>query len=236
MIYSISDLHLDYTGKKSMELFGDNWENYEERLFENWKKIIQSDDYVLIPGDISWAMTPKEAYNDLVRIEKLPGTKIIMKGNHDYWWGSLKKIEDLGFKTIKFLQNNSYNFKNIHIFGTRGWLSKDSIEFNKNDEKVFNRELARLELSYNTISKKDGVIIALLHYPPFNRDKTLNDFGNWIISKDIDYCLYGHLHGPALKDLKDIQKENTNFICVSSDFLEFIPKLIINREIVWNEN
>ena len=228
MIYSISDLHLDYTKEKSMELFGGNWDNYEERIFENWKKIIGEDDCVLIPGDISWAMTIDESFKDLKRIDEMPGIKIMLKGNHDYWWSSLKKVNDMGFKTIKYLQNNSFVFNDINIIGTRGWASKDSIEFNENDEKVFDRELLRLEMSFNSIEDKTKPVIAMLHYPPFNRDRKLNEFGELLKKLNVDICIYGHIHGPGLQGIEAQEGliDNIEFHCVSSDYLEFIPKLI----------
>jgi len=102
MIYGLSDLHLDYTGDKSMEVFGSAWENYEQRMFEAWKDIVKEDDYIVVPGDISWALRIDEAYNDLKRIESLPGKKIFLKGNHDLWWSSLTKIKELNFKKNVF--------------------------------------------------------------------------------------------------------------------------------------
>lgn len=229
MIYSISDLHLDYTKEKSMELFGGNWDNYEERIFENWSKIITENDCVLIPGDISWAMTIDESYKDLKRIDDMPGTKIMLKGNHDYWWSSLKKVNDMGFKSIKYLQNNSFIFEGVNIIGTRGWASKDSTEFNENDEKVFDRELMRLQMSYDSIDDKTKPTIAILHYPPFNRDRTLNEFGKLLKKLNISICLYGHIHGPGLQGIEEQEGiiEEIEFHCVSSDYLQFIPKLIV---------
>ena len=175
MIYALADLHLDYTEEKSMEVFGEAWENYQEKIFTNWKNKIKEDDTVLIPGDISWAMDTRHAQIDLTKIENLPGKKILMKGNHDYWWSSLNKLNNLGFKSIEFLQNNSFVVEDFIICGTRGWISRDSRGFTDHDEKIFKRELLRLENSIKS-SNMDKKIIINLHYPPINTDGSLNDF------------------------------------------------------------
>lgn len=143
MIYAIADLHLDYTEEKSMEVFGSAWKNYQDKIFRNWNKIVGKNDTVLIPGDISWAMNIEDAYVDLKKIDKLNGKKIMLKGNHDYWWQSLKKLNDLELNTIEFLQNNSFNIEGYDICGTRGWISRDNSEFTDHDEKIFKRELQR---------------------------------------------------------------------------------------------
>ncbi|MCI5840244.1 MAG: metallophosphoesterase, partial [Peptoniphilaceae bacterium] len=136
MIYALADLHLDSTEKKSMTVFGNDWENYQKRIFENWKKIVKDKDIVLIPGDISWAMKVDEAKIDLKKIDDLPGKKIMMKGNHDYRWQSLKKLEDLKLNSIKFLQNNSFIVENYLICGTRGWVNEENNEFDEHDLKI----------------------------------------------------------------------------------------------------
>ena len=179
MIFAIADLHLDITKEKDMSVFGGNWDNYEEKIFGNWNKNIKEDDLVLIPGDISWAMKLEDAKLDLDRIEKLNGTKIILKGNHDFWWTSLSKLNRLDYKSIYFLQNNSYRYKDTLIVGTRGWDSRDSIGFNDQDEKIFQRELIRLEISINDAINKNkdyDEIIAIMHYPPFDRKYLPNEF------------------------------------------------------------
>ena len=161
MIYAIADLHLDYTEEKSMEVFGEGWANYQERIFENWENKITDDDTVLIPGDISWAMDIKNAKVDLSRINNLKGKKILMKGNHDYWWSSLKKLDELNLESLHFLQNNHFEVEDYDICGTRGWISRDNKDFNDHDEKIFNRELIRLENSFKE-SKSENRIV-LLH-------------------------------------------------------------------------
>ena len=227
MIYGLSDLHLDYTGDKSMEVFGSAWENYEQRMFEAWKDIVKKDDYIVVPGNISWALRIDEAYNDLKRIESLPGKKIFLKGNHDLWWSSLTKIKELNLKNMFFLQNNSIETEDYVFIGTRGWLSPKSSEFSEDtDRKIYNRELARLKLSLDSVKNKEKDIICLFHYPPVEKDRTLNDFGLFLKEHNIKVAVYGHLHAYSLNNVVDEVVEGIEFHCISADYLQFIPRLI----------
>ena len=227
MIYGLSDLHLDYTGDKSMEVFGSAWENYEQRMFKAWKDIVKEDDYIVVPGDISWALRIDEAYNDLNRIESLPGKKIFLKGNHDLWWSSLTKIKELNLKNMFFLQNNSIETEDYVFIGTRGWLSPKSSEFSEDtDRKIYNRELTRLKLSLDSVKNKEKDIICLFHYPPVEKDRTLNDFGLFLKEHNIKVAVYGHLHAYSLNNVVDEVVEGIEFHCISADYLQFIPRLI----------
>ncbi|MCR2045211.1 metallophosphoesterase [Anaerosalibacter massiliensis] len=223
MIYGIGDLHLDYSKKKPMDIFGENWLDHEEKIFENWKSKIKSEDLVLMPGDISWALKLEDAYNDLKKIDELPGKKIITKGNHDYWWESKKKMNSLGLETIFFLQNDSYKYENITVVGTRGWKAKDSEDFTEHDEKMYNREVNRLKLSLDSIENRGDKIISMLHYPPFNLDSSPNEFVNLMREYDVDICIYGHLHSEGHKYVVEDIIENIEFLCVSSDYIDFNP-------------
>lgn len=226
MIYAIADLHLDITKEKDMNVFGDNWQDYENRIFDNWKKIIKDDDLVLLPGDISWAMNIDEALFDLNRIDELPGTKIILKGNHDFWWSSLNKLKNLNFKTIHFLQNNSFVFNGVRIVGTRGWISKDSLEFTEHDEKIFNRELERLKLSINNKVENYHKTIAIMHYPPFDKKLKPNEFENIFKENNIYNVIYGHIHGKYAFNMPHGEINGIKYYCVSADKLNFIPEII----------
>ena len=221
MIYAIADLHLDYTEKKSMEVFGEGWANYQERIFENWEKKITDEDTVLIPGDISWAMDIKNAKVDLSRINNLKGKKILMKGNHDYWWSSLKKLDELNLESLYFLQNNHFEVEDYDICGTRGWISRDNKDFNDHDEKIFNRELIRLENSFRE-SKSENRIV-LLHYPPLNVDGTFNEFFDLCKKYKVKKLLYGHLHGSGHKLVKEGNIEGIEVFCVAGDYIDFMP-------------
>lgn len=219
MIYSISDLHLDYTKEKTMTLFGDRWEDYEDRIFQNWKQIVKESDLVLVSGDISWAINLEEAYHDLIRIEELPGNKVFLKGNHDYWWSSLNKNNSLNLKSIFFLQNNYFEFNDYCIVGTRGWdyLTEESEEYN-----IYRRELLRLDLSLKSAPKgKDK--IGMLHYPPFTNEKLPNDFHYILKEHGVTKCVYGHLHGPGLVNVVEGVVDGIEYFCTSSDYLQFKP-------------
>lgn len=230
MIYAIGDLHFDYSKRKPMDIFGDNWKDHEGQIIDNWNEKITDNDLILIPGDISWALKLEEAYYDLERIEKLPGTKAMIKGNHDYWWQSLSKIEALDLKSINFIQNNSIEYNNIGICGTRGWSPRDSDGFDEQDEKVFKRELLRLEMSIKSMKKDLDKRIVMLHYPPFSfKDKKPNEFVDIMKEHNIDICIYGHLHAEGHKFAVEGNIEGIEFHCVACDFIEFDPKYIIGE-------
>lgn len=225
MIYAIADLHLDYTEEKSMEIFGEGWANYQERIFKNWENTITDEDTVLIPGDISWAMDIENARVDLARIDALKGRKILMKGNHDYWWSSLKKLNDLKLDSLHFLQNNHFQVEGFDICGTRGWIPRDAKDFDDHDEKIFNRELLRLENSFKE-SKSDKKIV-LLHYPPLNVDGTFNEFYNLCKEYGVSKVIYGHLHGVGHKLIKEGDILGIEVFCVAGDYIDFMPVRIV---------
>ena len=226
MIYAIGDLHFDSTKKKPMDIFGDNWINHEEKIIDNWKRNISQDDLVLIPGDISWALKLNEAKDDLEKIDKLPGKKVISKGNHDYWWISLNKLNNLQLDSIFFIQNTSYIYNNIGLAGSRGWFSKDSEGFDENDLKVYNRELHRLRLSLESIGGGIDKKIVMLHYPPFNLNLEPNDFHEIMLKNKVETCIYGHLHSDGHKFAREGIIDGIEYHCVASDYIDFRPKLI----------
>jgi len=225
-IYGIADLHLDFSKEKSMDIFGEMWVNHEEKIFKNWKNIIKEDDVVLIPGDISWALKLKEAKLDLDRIDKLPGHKVISKGNHDYWWQTRSKLNSLENETIHYISNDSYIYNDIAICGTRGWSPKDSDEYKVKDEKIFSRELNRLELSILSAGEKVNKKIAMIHYPPFNIDGTPNEFVDIMKKHGVSICVYGHLHSEGHKFVVEGEIEGIEFYCIASDYIKFEPRLI----------
>lgn len=221
MIYALADLHLDYTNKKSMEVFGDGWSAYQDRIFSNWNEVVTDKDTVLIPGDISWAMNLDQAYVDLKKIDQLNGKKILMKGNHDYWWTSLNKINNLGLKSMEFLQNNSFSVEGYDICGTRGWIPRDNKDFTDHDEKVFARELLRLENSLKASGDHDKIV--MLHYPPLNQDRSLNEFYDLCKKYKVKYLIYGHLHGVGHKLIKEGDFDGMKLICAAGDYIDFTP-------------
>ena len=167
-LYAISDLHLGFNLDKPMDIFGDNWKDHEDKIRNNWISKITEKDTVLIAGDISWGINQKESLEDLNWIESLPGKKIISKGNHDYWWNSISKLNKM-FENTKFIQNNFFTYEDYAICGTRGWICPGSDKFTEEDTKIFKREIIRLKLSLDS-AKAAGYnkFIVMLHYPPTN--------------------------------------------------------------------
>lgn len=225
-IYSISDLHLSFGNNKPMDIFGANWENHTEKIKKDWIKKVTNDDLVLLPGDFSWAMYLNDTYQDFEYLNNLPGKKLLLKGNHDYWWTTLKKmreyLEKNNFKNIDFIYNNGYLFDNKIIVGTRGWQAEDNSE----DRKIIKREIIRLELSIKDGIKKygeDKEIIVCMHYPPFNKynEKSMS-FLELMKKYNIKTCIYGHLHGEAShKEAITGIIQNINFEMVSCDYTNF---------------
>lgn len=229
-IYTISDLHLAFGVDKPMDIFGYGWENYMERTEENWKKTITDNDTVIIGGDVSWGTYLDDIKPDFDFIESLPGKKILLKGNHDYWWESLTKLkrftEEMGYKTIEFLHNTSIFVENTAICGTRGWIDPSVDNFKSNDEKIYLRELGRMELSL-----KEGIkfnpekIIAVLHYPPVTKDKTINsDYMELFRKYSVSTCIYGHLHSNSHRNAFEGKLNGIDFRLVSADYVHFTPQ------------
>lgn len=223
-IYTISDLHLSLGMDKPMNIFGDNWENHEEKIKKNWIKKIKQDDLVLLPGDFSWAMYLGETKEHFKYLNDLPGTKLLLKGNHDYWWTSLTKMRNYlnenNFKNIDFIYNNSYLWEDKIICGTRGWSEQE-----ENSKKIMRRENLRLE-----ISLKDGIakygenkeIIVCMHYPPFNEyDKNELNLIKTLKSYNVKTCIYGHIHGEFGKNALQGKIDGINYIMASSDQTDF---------------
>lgn len=227
-IYAISDLHLAISVDKPMDVFGGRWSNYMERLESQWRQTVSDDDHVLVPGDISWATYIGDAYEDFKFIDELPGRKIISKGNHDYWWTTMSKLEkfilEKGFGTISFLHNNSFRVENSVVCGTRGWKSPGDDEFDAEDKKIYLRELQRLELSLKKAERNDGeTLIAALHFPVFNSRGVFSEFLDILLKYGVDICIYGHLHGEACRNAVEGPVEGMKLRLVSADHLGFRP-------------
>jgi hypothetical protein len=227
-IYAIGDLHLNFNTNKPMDVFGDQWVNYERKLQKNWIQTIQSEDMVLLAGDLSWAMKLEETKEDFAYLNTLPGHKLLIKGNHDYWWQSLSKMQDK-YPAFRFIHNNSYILNNtIGICGTRGFTCPGSSHYKEKDEKIYLRELNRLELSLKSLPSHIQHIIVVLHYPPTNEKKEPSGFTELIEHYRVDHVIYGHLHGEGsyASSLKGNHK-NIHYHLVSADYLDFSPKCIM---------
>ena len=223
-IYTISDLHLSLGMNKPMDIFGDNWENHHEKVRKNWIEKVKEEDLVLLPGDFSWAMYLEDTKQDFEYLSELPGTKLLLKGNHDYWWESLTKmrsfLEENNYKNIDFIYNNSYLWEDKIIVGTRGWS-----ELEEHAEKIIRRENLRLDLSLKDgISKygEDKEIIVCMHYPPFNGyDKLELNLIKTMKKYNVKTCIYGHIHGESGKDAVQGEINGIRYIMASSDQTNF---------------
>ncbi len=227
-IYVIADLHLSFTQNKPMNIFGDNWTNHEEKIKQDWLEKVKPNDTVILPGDFSWATYLEDTKLDFEYLHNLPGKKILLKGNHDYWWTTLtsmrKFISDNNFENIDFLYNNSYLVEDKIIVGTRGWVLQDTEE----SRKMINRENERLKLSLkNAIENfgEDKEIIVFMHYPPLSSKNLLNnlhlEFYKTMKQYDVKRCYYGHLHGNSHKDAIEGEIGGIDFNLVSADYLDF---------------
>ncbi|MFY9278812.1 MAG: metallophosphoesterase [Caldicoprobacterales bacterium] len=228
-IFAISDLHLPGGQDKPMDVFGDNWKNHWEKIKKNWVELISPQDIVLIPGDISWAMTLKEAMVDLDDIATLPGRKILTKGNHDYWWSSITRLRESVHPSIYAIQNDSLKFDDlpeIAFCGTRGWAVPGIKEFTSHDQKIFNRELNRLKMSLDDAKECQNIIV-LLHFPPFDDKGEESDLCHFIRQYPVQHVVFGHLHGDSLKEVIEGEINGLTYHLVSCDYLDFRPKLIV---------
>lgn len=235
-LYGIADLHLSLGVEKPMDIFGGEWEGYAHKIESNWINNISDDDYIVIPGDVSWGMTLDEALPDFELLQCLPGTKIIIKGNHDYWWQSSKKLDEFKQKyslhKIVFLHNNSFKVPgtSVGIFGSRGWKCPGDIDFSAQDRKVYNRELIRLEASLLSDTSVEERLV-FMHYPPFNTKLEKSGFVEILEKYDIKYCYYGHLHGIGHRlamngILPGANISSPQYVLISSDYIRFMPFLI----------
>lgn len=228
-LFVMADLHLcKGNPEKTMSIFN-GWQNYQELIEKNWKELISDSDTIVLPGDISWGMSLKEAAPDFKFIEQLPGQKIVIKGNHDYWWTTKKKMEDFfaaeGCTSIKILHNNHYRYGGYGICGTRGWVNMPG---ETQDEKVLRREVQRLETSIRSALDEGLNPIVFLHYPPIFATNFNYDILDVLYRYKIDECYYGHIHG---KSAHDLCVKNTydgiNFHLIAGDYLQFIPEKIV---------
>lgn len=226
-IYAISDLHLSNANPKPMDIFGDNWKDHWNKIKNDWLEKVKEGDIILIPGDISWALTLDEALLDLIEISKMPGRKILSRGNHDYWWSSPAKMRKALPHDMEIVQNDFIETEEFLICGTRGWILQGDERFDENDSKIFNREIIRLGLSLSKASScSDKPIIVMMHFPPFNEKKEPSEFIEVMNNYNVKYCVYGHLHGESLKNVREGVHHNINFIMASCDYLNFRLKRI----------
>lgn len=223
-IYVIADLHLSFSQDKPMSIFGENWEGHSEKIKNNWISKVKPEDTVVLPGDFSWAMYLQDTYKDFEYLNSLPGKKMLLKGNHDYWWTTVTNmrnfLEENKFKNIDFIYNNSYLVENKILTGTRGWNLLDT----ENSSKMIKRESIRLQLAIEDGIKKygdDKEIIVFMHYPPISNTNKKSDFLKILKQYDIKRCYYGHLHGKSHQDAVEGIVDGIEFKLISADYLNF---------------
>lgn len=236
-IFSIADLHLSTAVNKPMDKFGYRWQGYTDKLIKNWRAIVNEEDTVIIPGDISWGISLKEALSDLKLISSLPGRKILGKGNHDYWWSTITKMnqffEENEIKNIDFLHNNAFQIENYIIAGSRGWYIDQTLQNDREGadyRKIIAREAARLEISLNeadVLKKKyDFDVLCYLHFPPIFGDYKCREIIEVLKKHSVKYCYFGHIHG-KYNIPKSSVVEGIRMTLISADFLNFIPMITV---------
>ena len=226
-LFVIGDLHFSLCTDKPMDVFK-GWHNYVERLCTNWRACVTAQDTVIIPGDITWAMTLEQARADFELLDSLPGTKYILKGNHDYWWSTRSKAEAFftanGFNTLNILHNSAARIGSLAVCGTRGWFY-DAGE--QADVKVIEREAGRLKASITQAKALGGEPVVFLHYPPFMDDRICEPIYTVLVREGIKRCFYGHLHGWVSSENAYRVADGIEFRLISADHLDFCPKLIV---------
>lgn len=224
-IFAIGDLHLSLSTDKPMDVFGAAWRDHVGRLEAAWRETVQAEDWVLIPGDISWAMQLEAALPDLLFLAGLPGKKLLMRGNHDYWWSSRTKVNAVLPEGLYTLQNDSLRIENVAVCGTRGWSCPGAPGFTAADEAIYARELIRLELSLQA-ADEDADKLVMMHFPPFNERSQASGFTELIERYGVKTVVYAHLHGAAHRSAFEGERNGVNYIFVAGDYLGFRPKLL----------
>lgn len=247
-VYALADLHLSFgVPGKNMDVFSDIWKNHPKKIAEHWKRLVKEKDLVLLPGDISWAKHLSEALPDLMFIDALPGTKVMIKGNHDYWWSAISKVKEVAPESIHFIQNNVFDFGDISVGGSRLWDTDEFffdkyIDYRESEvtdvlmeeddpkerERIFSRELQRLEISLQKLSKTAKHRIVMTHYPPLGVDLVGTKVSTLLERYRVDICVFGHVHSMK-KGLSPFygEKNGVRYIFVCGDFVDFTPVQIL---------
>lgn len=225
-LFAIADLHLPFGSDKPMDIFP-GWDNYVGRLYDNWHKTITDDDTVVIAGDLSWAMNLEQAGDDFSFLHSLTGQKILIKGNHDYWWTTRRKMEDYfdknGFDTLKILHNNALTVGEYAVCGTRGWFFDAE---QQDDKKVLLREAGRLSRSIDEAEKTGREPVVFLHYPPVLGDSRCDEIMSILRERRIGRCYYGHIHGKSAPKIQKRTVDGVTMRLVSCDAVDFKPVLV----------
>lgn len=227
-VLAIADPHLSRADPKPMDVFGPGWEGHPRAFFEGWRRVARPEDLVLVPGDISWAMRLHDALLDLADLDALPGRKVILRGNHDYWWPSIGKLRAALPATIQAVQNDAVRIGDVVVAGTRGWICPGAFDFGEHDEKIYRRELERLDLSLRQarrLLRPGDRSVVMLHYPPTNARGEPSGFTERIRAFGPNAVVFGHLHGGRQPPLPHMPEIQVRF--VAADALDFTPTVIL---------
>lgn len=226
-LFVIGDTHLSLSTDKPMDIFG-GWKNYMQRLEENWRSVVQPQDTVIIPGDVSWGMSLEQAKEDFLFLHRLPGKKILMKGNHDYWWATRAKMESFlegnGLDSLSILHNNAVSVEGLSLCGSRGWMFEQGQE---HDKKIINREACRIRASLQDAQRfGEQEKVLFLHYPPVFMQDSIPEFFEVMNQYGVRRCYYGHIHSQGCRFAFQGEWCGVQLEMVSADYLRFMPKKI----------
>ncbi len=226
-LFAIGDLHLSFAGNKPMDVFGDRWENHAEKLLQGFS-CVEEGDLTVLCGDLSWGMNFEEAREDFLFIDRLPGKKVILKGNHDYWWSTAAKARrffaENGITSIDILHNNCYFYQDIAVCGTRGWFYEEETGA-AHDKKIMLRELGRLETSLKAAGDREKLVF--LHYPPIYQKYECPEILALLKEHGVRLCCYGHIHGKGCRLSFNGWRDGTEYRLISADHVNFTPVKIL---------
>ena len=231
-VFAIADLHLESGGTKPMDVFGPQWAGHFEKISRDWLDRVSPEDLVLIPGDISWAMQLQQARRDLEAIACLPGLKVLLRGNHDYWWSGITRVRSALPDRMYAIQNDALRFGGVTVCGTRGWTLPGN-QAAAEDQKIFEREVGRLRLSLEAADRLGGLKIAMMHYPPLQEDGASTPFSDLLAAHGVFQTVYGHLHGAAGRNAFHGEKDHVQYMCVACDQIHFsLAEILDGAEIL----
>lgn len=230
-VFAVSDLHLSINNPKPMDIFGEVWNNYLDEISSFWEKNITDDDVVLIAGDISWAMTLENVKPDLEYLGKFKGKKVLLRGNHDYWWHSISALRNILPYNMYAVQNDCLRFGDLLVCGSRGWATPEpGVVQTNEDKKIYDREIIRMRLSLETMAKMRGEndkVVAMTHYPPFNSKFDPSPFTKLFEEFGVKTVVYGHLHGKNARAKLTLEKNDVTYYLTSCDMISNTPVEII---------
>lgn len=227
-VLAIADPHLSRSDPKPMDVFGPGWGGHPDALFDGWRETVRDDDLVLVPGDLSWAIRLDDALVDLNDLAALPGRTVILRGNHDYWWPSIGKLRRALPDSMQAIQNDAIRVGNVVVAGTRGWTCPGAHEFGERDDKIYQRELGRLDLSLSRAQalRRDGdAVVVMLHFPPTNARLDPSGFTERIEAFAPDALVFGHVHGGREAAVPDLGDVDVQF--VAADAIGFRPVVVL---------